>query len=184
MSKAKNFLNKKVVIVVAILAIGTLSTVLVVSSLAQAIAQEQQDDQQRRGMMIWSDGGLPQINGSVSVANETIAFINENVNVSFVEAAETAQRQVTNGTLLGGHIGVVQGYLAYKFFVADMDNQMGRLVVVDAGNGNVLFTSEGKAFGSFGHPMMFGPWEGGHAGIVGQLHGLGKPHWLGGGIWH
>jgi len=183
MSKPKNFLNKKVVIMVAVLAIGTLSTVLVVSSLAQAIAQEQQDDQQRR-MMIWPGEGLPQINGSVSVANETTAFINENVNVSFVEAADTAQRQVTNGTVLGGHLGVVQGYLAYKFFVADMDNQTGQLVVVDAGNGNVLFTSEGKSFGSFGHPLMFGPWEGGHAGIVGQLHGLGKPHWLGGGIWH
>ena len=183
MSKAKNFLNKKVIIVVAVLAIGTLSTVLVVSSLAQAIAQEQQEDQQRRMMMSWSGEGLPQINGSVSVANETTAFISENVNVSFVEAAETAQGQVTNGTVFGGHLGVVQGYLAYKFFVADIDNQMGQLVVVDAGNGNVLFTSEGQPFGFFGHPMMFGPWGGGHGGIGGEWHGLGKPHWFGGGMW-
>jgi uncharacterized membrane protein YkoI len=182
MSKAKNFLNKKVIIVVAVLAIGTLSTVLVVSSLAQAIAQEQQEDQQRR-MMIWSGEGLPQINGSVSVANETTAFISENVNVSFVEAAETAQGQVTNGTVFGGHLGVVQGYLAYKFFVADIDNQIGQLVVVDAGNGNVLFTSEGQPFGFFGHPMMFGPWGGGHGGIGGEWHGPGKPHWFGGGMW-
>ena len=188
MSKTtKNFLNKKVIIVVSVLAIGTLSAVLVVSSLAQAIAQEQQEDQQRRMMMFWSSGeGLPQINGSISVANETTAFISENVNVSFVQAAQTAQGQITNGTVLGGHLGVVQGYLAYKFFVADIDNQTGRLVIVDGGNGNVLFTSEGKSFGSFGHPsmMMFGPWEGGgHGGIGGQWHGLGKPHWFGGGLW-
>src|SRR5919106_4882749 len=116
MSETKNFLTKKVIIVVAILAVGALSAVLVVSSLAQAIAQEQQDGQQRR-MMIWSGEGLPQINGSVSVANETTNFINENVNVSFVEAAQTAQGQVTNGTVLGGHLDVVQGYLVYKFFV-------------------------------------------------------------------
>ncbi len=187
MSKTtKNFLNKKVIIVVSVLAIGTLSAVLVVSSLAQAIAQEQQEDQQQRRMMIWSGEGLPQINGSISVANETTAFISENVSVSFVEAAQTAQGQVTNGTVLGGHLGVVQGYLAYKFFVADIDNQTGRLVIVDAGNGNVLFTSEGKSFGSFGHPsMIFGPWGGGgHGGSFGgEWHGPGKPHWFGGGMW-
>src|SRR3712207_4661041 len=128
MSETKNFLTKKVIIVVAILAVGALSAVLVVSSLAQAIAQEQQEGQQRR-MMIWSGEGLPQINGSVSVANETTNFINENVNVSFVEAARTAQGQVTNGTVFGGHLGIVQGYLVYTFFVSDINNQTGHLVV-------------------------------------------------------
>ncbi|MDQ5875406.1 MAG: hypothetical protein M3288_01045, partial [Thermoproteota archaeon] len=101
--------------------------------------------------------------------------------VSFVTAAQTAQQQVVNGTVLGGHMGVVQGYLVYTFFVAEIDNQTGRLVVVDTGNGNVLFTSEGQSFGSFGHPMAFGNWDG-HGGI-GQWHGPGKPHWFGGGMW-
>jgi uncharacterized membrane protein YkoI len=183
MSKTtKNFLSKKVIIAVAVLAVGTLSAVLVVPSLAQAIAQEQQEDQQRRRMMIWSGEGMPQINGSVSIANETTDFINENVNVSFVEAAQTAQGQVMNGTVLGGHLKVLQGYLVYTFFVAEIDNQMGHLVIVDAGNGNVLFTSEGQSFESIGHPMMFGHWEGGHGGS-GQWHGPGKPHWFGGGMW-
>ncbi len=125
MSKTKNFLSKKVIIMVAVLAVGALSAVLVVPSLAQAIAQEQREDQQRMNMMIWSGGGLPQMNGSVSVANETTNFINENVNVSFVEAAQTAQGQITNGSVFGGHLGVVQGYLVYTFFVADIDNQTG-----------------------------------------------------------
>jgi hypothetical protein len=40
MSTTKNFLNKKVIIVVAVLAVGVLSAVLVASSLAQATAQE------------------------------------------------------------------------------------------------------------------------------------------------
>jgi hypothetical protein len=183
MSETKNFLTKKVIIVVAILAVGALSAVLIVSSLAQAIAQEQQEGQQRR-MMIWSGEGLPQINGSVSVANETTNFINENVNVSFVEAARTAQGQVTNGTLFGGHLGIVQGYLIYTFFVSEIDNQTGHLVVVDPGNGSVLFTSAGQSFGSFGHQMPFGLWGGhGHGGI-GQWHGPGKPHWFGGGMWN
>jgi uncharacterized membrane protein YkoI len=177
MSTTKNFLNKKVIIVVAVLAVGALSAVLVASSLAQATAQEQQ----QRMMMSFGEG-MPQINGSVSVANETINLIKENVKVSFVAAAQTAQGQVTNGTVLGGHLGVVQGYLVYTFFVADTGNQTGHLVIVDAGNGNVLYTSEGQSFGSFGHPMMFGPW-GGHGGGFGQWHGSGKPHWFGGGMW-
>ena len=177
MSTTKNFLNKKVIIVVAVLAVGVLSAVLVASSLAQATAQEQQ---QQRMLMSFGEG-MPQINGSVSLANEASNFINENVKVSFVAAAQTAQGQVTNGTVLGGHLGVVQGYLVYTFFVSDIGNQTGHLVIVDAGNGNVLYTSEGQSFGSFGHPMMFGPW-GGHGGF-GEWHGPGKPHWFGVGMW-
>ena len=179
MSKTRNFLSKKVIIVVAVLAVGALSAVLVVSSLAQVIAQEQQHQEQQRMMTMRFGEEMPQINGSVSLANETSNFINESVNVSFVEAAQTAQGQVTNGTVLGGHLGVLQGYLVYTFFVADTDNQTGRLVVVDTGNGDVLHTSEGQPFGSFGHSMAFGPW-GGHRGI-GEWHGQGKPHWFGGG---
>jgi uncharacterized membrane protein YkoI len=176
MSTTKNFLNKKVIIVAAVLAVGALSAVLVASSLAQAAAQEQQ----QRMMMSFGEG-MPQINGSVSVVNETSNFIKENVKVSFVAAAQTAQGQVTNGTVLGGHLGVVQGYLVYTFFVADAANQRGHLVIVDAGNGDVLHTSEGRSFSSFGPPMMFGRW-GGHTGF-GEWHGLGKPHWFGGGMW-
>ena len=173
----KNFLTKKVVIVVAVLAVGALSAVLVASSLAQATAQEQQ--QQQRMFMRFGEG-IPQINGSVSITNEASNFINENVNVSFVEAAQTAQGQVTNGTVLGGHLNIVQGYLVYTFFVADTGSQTGHLTIVDAGNGDVLYTSEGQAFGSFGHPMMFGR-LGGHGGF-GEWQGLGKPHWFGGGM--
>src|ERR687889_1982077 len=150
MSTTKNFLTKKVIIVVAVLAVGALSAVLVASSLAQATAQQ---DQQQRMMMAWSGQGMPQINGSVSLANEASNFINENVKVSFVAAAQTAQGQVTNGTMLGGHMGIVQGYLVYTFFVADAANQTGHLVIVDSGNGNVLYTSESQSLGSFDHPM-------------------------------
>jgi hypothetical protein len=177
MSTTKNFLSKKVIIVVAVMAVGALSAVLVASSLAQATAQQ---EQQHR-MMTWSGQGIPTINGSVSLTNEASNFITENVKVSFVAAAQTAQGQATNGTVLGGHMGIVQGYLVYTFFVADAANQTGHLVVVDAGNGGVLYTSEGQPLGSFGNPMMLGVW-GGHAS--GEWHGLGNPHGFGGGMWH
>lgn len=158
-----NLLSKKVVIV-AIIAAGAMAAVLFVPPVVQAAAQQQQQQK----MMMWAGEGVPQINGSVSVANETSNFINENAG-SFVTAAETAQGQVDNGRVLGGHLSVVQGYLVYAFFVANTTNQTGHMVVVDAGNGEVLYTSEGHALGSFG--PMSGHWGG---------HGYGGSH---GGPW-
>jgi uncharacterized membrane protein YkoI len=161
-TRRSNLLSKKV-IVVAILAVGAVAAILVASSIAQAIAQQQQHYHQKMMMMMrWGSGeGIPQINGSVSVANEVSNFINETVKVPFVAAAQTAQGQVTNGSVLGGHLGVVQGYLVYTFFVANTANQTGHLTVIDAGNGEVLYTSEGQPLGSFGHSSMYGHW-GGH----------------------
>jgi type II secretory pathway pseudopilin PulG len=162
MSTTKNFLSKKVIIVVAILAVGALSVILVVSPLtAQAAAQQQQQWQQKMMMMMtgWSDERIPQINGSVSVANETMDFINENLKVPFTAAAQTAQGQVTNGTVLGGHLGIVHGYLVYTFFVSSTGSQTGHLTIVDAGNGNVLYTSGGQPLGSFGHLSFFRNWN-------------------------
>jgi uncharacterized membrane protein YkoI len=164
-----NLLSKKVVIV-AILAVGAVSAILVASSIAQATAQQEQRK------MMWAGEGMPQINGSASVADEASSFINENVKVSFTDAANTAQGQVDDGRVLGGHLGVVQGYLVYTFFVANTGNQTGYMVIVDAGNGDVLYTSEGHEFGSFG--PMFGSW-GGHG--YGGWHGPWKGH--GWGMW-
>jgi hypothetical protein len=178
-----NFLSKKV-IVVSILAVVAVSAIFVASSMmAQAAAQQQQ--QQTMMWMRGAGGGMmmknvPEIKGSVSVANETTGFINENVKVPFVAAAKTAQEQVANGTVLGGHMGVVQGYLVHTFFVADTSNQTGHLVIVDAGNGQVLYTSEGHPLGSFGQMSGHwgGPWHGGWWG------GPWKGHGFGWGMWH
>ncbi|MFL6494855.1 MAG: PepSY domain-containing protein [Nitrososphaera sp.] len=101
-----------------------------------------------------SDEGTSQINGSMSVAKDTSNFINERAKVSFIAAAQTAQGQVTNGTVLGAHLGGVQGYLVYKLLVANIANQTGHLTVIDAGNGEVLYTSEDKPLGFFGQSLM------------------------------
>jgi uncharacterized membrane protein YkoI len=163
------FLGKKVILI-AILAVGAIAAIFVASSTLLATAQVQQ-------RMLWSDQGLPQINGSVNVANEVASFLNENAKVSFVQAAEAAQGQEDDGKVIGGHIGVVQGYLVYTFFVANTGNQTGQLVVVDAGNGDVLYASEAQPFGSFG--PMAGHW-GGHG--FGGWHAWDKSR--GWGPWH
>ncbi len=160
----RGFLNKKMVIV-AIAAAGVVSAVLVASSIVQARAQQQ---------MMWSSyQAMPKINGSINVGNEVSNFVKEYTKVSFITAAETAQKQITNGTVLGGYLGAVQGYLTYTFFVVNSENQTGYLTIVDAGNGQVLYTSEGQPIGSFG------PW--GTQGYGGSWHGQWNTH--GWGMW-
>jgi len=145
-----NLLSKKLVLV-ALLAVGAVSAILVASSIAQATAQQQK--------MMWQGGYMPKISGSVSITDEASNFINENVKVSFVQAAQTAQDQVQDGKVIGGHLGMAQGYLVYTFLVTNTSNQAGQVVIVDAGKGDVLYTSESQSFGSFG--PMSGQW-GGH----------------------
>jgi uncharacterized membrane protein YkoI len=48
----------------------------------------------------------------------------ENTKVSFTAASETAQKQISNDTILGGHLGVTQGYLTYTYFVVDPNKQL------------------------------------------------------------
>lgn len=184
MSTRSKFPNKKVIIV-AILAVGAVSAILVASpsSIVQATTQQQQQQQQQEQQKMMSFGkDMPRINGSVSVAGEETGLIIENAKMPFVIAAATAQEQVANGTVLGGHLGVVQGYLVYKFFVADTANEAGHLIVIDAGNGKVLYTSEAQPLGSFDH-SMYERWDGrGHAG-GGGWHGAGKWHGSGWGVW-
>jgi hypothetical protein len=99
---------------------------------------------------------MPNITGSINVPK----LINDQVKVSFSDAAKTAEGQVDGGKVIGGHIGIVQGYLVYSFMVANPDNQTCYMVMVDAGNGTVLYKSEGFQMGSFGEHLGFGggPW--------------------------
>src|SRR5918995_3974306 len=47
----------------------------------------------------------------------------------FITAAQTAQNQIANGTVLGGHIGVTQGYLTYTYYVANPTNDTAHIVI-------------------------------------------------------
>jgi uncharacterized membrane protein YkoI len=159
------FLNKKVVIV-AILAGGLFSAMLV-GSVAIASAQEEE-----------TRAGMPEISGSVNVKEQARNFIIENVKVSFVDAATAAQAHVEGGKVLGGHIGIVQGYLVYTFLITDASSETAYKVIVDVGNGQVLYKSDGYEFGAimsghrgfdpggFGHGKHFGKtWTMNHQGI-------------------
>lgn len=82
---------------------------------------------------------LSTIVGSVNVRQSTINFLKDNVKVSFLQAAG---KQVPNGTIVAGHLGVVRGYLIYTFFIVNTQDQTRHLIMVDAGNAKVLYTSQ------------------------------------------
>lgn len=114
---------------------------------------------------------IPQLNGSVNIRQQSNQFIQESVQVPFATALETAQTEVGNGTAISGRLGVVQGYLAYIFKLANFDTETSRIVIVDAGNGSVLHTSGDM-------PLYFGGLGcGGGSGGGGHHHkGFGS-HW-------
>src|SRR5439155_15512605 len=99
----------------------------------------------------------PQIQGSVNLQQMLLS----SVHTKFTDAANTAAGAVTNGQVLGGSLTVIQGSVVYTFKVFDGTNIYS--VIVDAGNGKVLYTSQG-------HPMQLGALLGGreHFGMRGH----------------
>jgi len=121
---------------------------------------------------------IPKISGSVNVKDEMKNFIKNNQKTTFSDAASTAAKQVTNGSVIGGHVGIEQGFLVYTFFVVDTESNTSYVVTVDAGNGSVLYKSEGKQMGDGFGPGFFGHGGFGHERFsnanMWHSHGFGK----------
>ena len=122
---------------------------------------------------------IPQLNGSVNVQQQTNQFLRDSVQVPFATALQTAQSEVGNGTAISGHLGIVQGYLVYTFKLANFDAQTSRIVIVDAGNGSVLYTSGDMPLFFGGHSGGLGCGGGGYGGggygAGGHHMGFGNP---------
>ena len=147
MTTLEKFVNKKVMLVSAIVGVGILLSagIFTASPVGNLWAQQQ---------MITNTastyGNIPKINGSVNVGEQIKNFFKEGTKIPFTTATESAQKQIANGIVLGGHLGVTQGYLTHTYFVVDKVKETGYKVIVDAGNGKVLYTSEGQSMASFG----------------------------------
>jgi len=163
MTKSTKFVSKKILIP-AVLGVGILmSAIFVAWPLGNSWAQRQ--DMVTNNTMVKGPFNLPKINGSVNVVDNMKNFLKESTKIPFSQAAQTAEKQV-NDTVVGGHIGVIQGYLVYTFAV--VGNQTLYKTIIDAGNGQILYTSQGHPVGSFGvgpfgHPR--GPFGFGFGGF-------------------
>jgi uncharacterized membrane protein YkoI len=160
-----NLVSKKVLVPAAIAVAVALVVLAVPPAIAAAAASSGQ------GMAM---GQMPKINGTVNAGQAMKDYINENVKVTLSQASDAAAKQVSNGRAVAGHLGVVQGYLVYTVFVVDSSNQQGSMVIVDAGNGSVLYKSDAMSLDSFfGGPFGHGGWHGG----PGKAHGFGSMMW-------
>src|SRR5918999_595974 len=169
MTKKKNS-NKQFVLVLGGMAISLAIASLVLSIPLHEIFAQETNSTQPNPMRT----DVPQLNGSVNVQQQANQFIQDNVQVPFGTALESAQAEVGNGTAISGRLGVVQGYLVYIFKIANFDAETSRIVIVDAGNGAVLYTSGDMPF-HFGG-LGCGNSGGGGGGGVGHHKGFGN-HW-------
>ena len=151
MTKSQTIKNPKIIIP-GILGVAVLAVVLTMFNPMLAIAEPSIIDS-------FKNQTMPVITGSVNVDNAIKNYISENKKVSFSTAADTAEKQVENGSVVGGHVGIEQGYLVYTFCVIDTKSDTSYNIIIDAGDGKVLNKSEGmslKSFSKFGHSMPFG----------------------------
>ena len=178
MTKLGILANKKAMTIYVIVGAGILLSALLISSVASTWAQNRQQVAINGSMnpnfhkqyMNAHDSSIPKINGSVNVVENIGNILKQNAKISFSAGADTAQKQLSNATVVGGHLGVTQGYLTYTYFAVDTNKQISYTILIDAGNGNVLYKSEGKEISSFGHmgyprKVMSGPF--GHSGPFG-----------------
>lgn len=142
---------------IAVVLAGLFTTMSLQEILAQETNSTAQSNQTRMG--------IPQLNGSVNIVEQSNQFIQDSIQVPFATALETAQSEAGNGTTaISGRLGIVQGYLVYIVKVANFDSETSRTVVVDAGNGAVLHTSGDM-------PLYFGGGSGPGCGFFGGSGG-------------
>ena len=128
MKAYKQFASKKVLIT-SVLGVGILLlTIFLVSPLVSTMAQQQQQQLLGTNETIlnqYKPGAT--INGS---ADNIVNFLEENTKIPFTTAAETGQQQIINGTVLGGHLGVTEGFLAYTYLVANPSDKIIHKVIM------------------------------------------------------
>jgi uncharacterized membrane protein YkoI len=90
----------------------------------------------------------PEIQGSANLAAVIENFIKENRKVTFESASKTVEAGNVGVIVTEGRFTVMQGYLVYAFRVVDLERGESYKMIVDAGNGSVLYTSEPVIFRS------------------------------------
>ncbi|MFZ0203713.1 MAG: PepSY domain-containing protein [Nitrososphaeraceae archaeon] len=97
--------------------------------------------------------GNKNITSSINLMNIIGQAIGSNVNVSLSDAATTAEGSVGNNShAVAAHIDEQNGYLVYNVMVIDPSMNFSK-VIVDPGNGQVLFS---KQLSKEEHRMMHG----------------------------
>ena len=93
----------------------------------------------------WDKTKYPNIEGTILVENNDNYL--ELTQITLVDALTIAENKVTDSKSMYAKLSPINGYLVYKVVMTN-DNHEYSKVLVDAGNGDVLYVSDAKSFDS------------------------------------
>ena len=92
---------------------------------------------------------IPEISGTITI-DEGSDDDSDDVKIALSVAMAVSENSVENGKAMWGKLDVVQGFLVYKIGVLANDDVFHK-VVVDAGNGEALYVSDGVSKDNWKH---------------------------------
>ena len=93
----------------------------------------------------WDKTKYPSIEGTIPVQNNDNYL--ELTQITLVEAMTIAENKVTDSKSMYAKLSPINGYLVYKVVMSNDDHEYSK-VLVDAGDGDVLYVSDAKSFDS------------------------------------
>jgi hypothetical protein len=110
------------------------------------------------------------ISGSIPLQSTVSQALRAEIQVSMAEAITKVQNTTgENSSVVSAYLRPLQGFLVYNVGVIGANNTLYKLIV-DPGNGEILYTSEGRQLDSFHHLM---PGFYGHGKEFGHERGFG-----------
>ncbi len=120
---------------------------------------------------------IPEISGTITVLDESQDY-SDDASISLSAAMEVAENSVEDSKAMWGKLDVVQGFLVYKVGVLTSDDVF-HMVVVDAGDSETLYVSEGVTKGNWKHSdsESHKKWKDHYANLTPEERELKKQQW-------
>jgi uncharacterized membrane protein YkoI len=112
--------------------------------------------------------------GTIPLHSTINKAVSSQVKIPLTEAVSTAQKAVgSNSSATLAFLRALNGYIVYDIHVTNNSNNTSYAIIIDPGNGQVLYHQALTPFSSAGHPFMFGKggagaFYGGHRGGFGS----------------
>ena len=123
---------------------------------------------------------VPEISGTIIVSDESQDY-SDDASISLSVAMGVAENSIEDGKAMWGKLDVVQGFLVYKIGVLTSDDIF-HMVVIDAGNAQVLYVSEGVSKDHWKHSKhsdseSHKKWKDHYADLTPEERELKKQQW-------
>ena len=123
---------------------------------------------------------IPEISGTITITEPSDDY-SDDAKIALNVAMAVAENSVENGKAMWGKLDVIQGFLVYKVGVLTTDDIF-HMAIVDAGNGEALYVSEGKSKDNWKHSKhsdkeSHKKWKDHYADLTPEERELKKQQW-------